>query len=105
MKRSFVKCQSLIFDSLGKFQKDMATEFGFCPFFLCLCAVSRSAVFAAIPLSKYDFRWMEKFEFESPRILRRRHTFRRWRHEQEIKTFSPEVRERTVRIVLEHRGE
>jgi hypothetical protein len=33
MKRIFVKCQSLIFDSLGKFQKDMATEFGFVPFF------------------------------------------------------------------------
>ena len=30
---------------------------------------------------------------------------RRWSHEQEIKPFSPEVRERAVRMVLEHRGE
>lgn len=30
---------------------------------------------------------------------------RRWSHEQEIKPFSPEVRERSVRMVLEHRGE
>jgi hypothetical protein len=30
---------------------------------------------------------------------------RRWSHEQEIKSSSPEVRERAVRMVQEHRGE
>ncbi len=30
---------------------------------------------------------------------------RRWSHEQEINKFSPEVRERAVRLVREHRGE
>lgn len=37
MKRSFVKCQRLIFDSLGKFQKDMATVFGFLSLFFFAC--------------------------------------------------------------------
>jgi hypothetical protein len=60
MKRSFVKFQSLIFDSLGKYQKDLANVFGFCPFFLCLCAVSKSAVFSAIPLIKYYFIHISK---------------------------------------------
>ena len=30
---------------------------------------------------------------------------RRWSHEQEINKFSPEVRERAVRLVREQRGE
>jgi hypothetical protein len=41
MKRSFVKCQRLIFDSVGKFQKDMATVFGFLSLFsLPVCSFS-----------------------------------------------------------------
>jgi membrane protease YdiL (CAAX protease family) len=41
MKRSFVKCQRLIFDRVGKFQKDMATVFGFLSLFsLPVCSFS-----------------------------------------------------------------
>jgi transposase len=41
-----------------------------------------------------------------PRESRRLLTLRRWSHEQqEIQPFSPEVRERAVRMVQEHRGD
>ncbi len=43
-------------------------------------------------------------QLESPRVCRRLHCLRGWGHEQ-IETVLPEVRERAVRLVLEHERE
>ena len=42
-------------------------------------------------------------QLESPRVCWRLHFLRRWSHEKSV-TYLPEVRERAVGIVLEHRG-
>jgi transposase-like protein len=44
-------------------------------------------------------------ESESPRVLWRLQPLRRWSHEQKSNRFSPEVRERAVRMAQENRGE